>query len=388
MDFDYSEDQQLLKDSVDRLMTQRYAFEQRGTYGAATEGWSRELWAQYAEMGLLGLRFDEAHGGSGGSATGTMIVAEAFGRGLVLEPWLATVVLGAECIRLGGTAAQRDAILPDVAAGGLLLALAHAERQSRYDLADVATTARRDGGGWILDGTKSFVLHGDCADRLLVSARVSGARTDRDGIGLFLVDAAAPGVTRQGYANHDGIRAAEIGLAGVRVTAADAIGTPGDALPLIERVVHGAIATICAEAVGAMAHAYETTLEYLKTRRQFGVPIGSFQALQHRAVEVFIALEQARSMAYYATMMVDEPDAVERAKAMSAAKVQIGRSGRFVGQQAIQLHGAIGMTIEYRIGHYFRRLTMIDLLFGDADHHLVQLARLGGLIALPEGAAA
>jgi pimeloyl-CoA dehydrogenase small subunit len=338
-------------------------------------------------MGLLGLRFDEAHGGSGGSATGTMIVAEAFGRGLVLEPWLATVVLGAECIRLGGTAAQRDAILPDVAAGSLLLALAHAERESRYDLADVAATARPEGGGWVLDGTKSFVLHGDCADRLLVSARVSGARTDRHGIGLFLVDATAAGVTRQGYVNHDGIRAAEIGLAGVRVAAGEAVGEPGEALPLIERVVHGAIAALCAEAVGAMAYAHETTLEYLKTRRQFGVPIGSFQALQHRAVEVFIALEQARSMAYYATMMADEPDAVERAKAMSAAKVQIGRSGRFVGQQAIQLHGAIGMTFEYRIGHYFRRLTMIDLLFGDTDHHLAQLARLGGLIAPAQGAA-
>jgi alkylation response protein AidB-like acyl-CoA dehydrogenase len=276
---------------------------------------------------------------------------------------------------------MRAALVPKIAAGDLLLAFAHAERQSRYDLADVATTARHDGADYILDGVKSLVIHGDCADRLIVSARLAGVRRDRDGLGLFVVDAGAAGVSRRAYPTVDGLRAAEVTLSDVRVGPDQVLGEPGKAFPLIAQVVDAAIAALAAEAVGAMAAMHELTVEYLKTRKQFGVPIGNFQVLQHRAAEMLIALEEARSMAFFATMMAEEPDPAERRKAIAAAKVQIGRSGRFVGQQAIQLHGGIGMTMEYKVGHYFKRVTMIDAMFGDADHHLAELARLGGLIA-------
>jgi pimeloyl-CoA dehydrogenase small subunit len=376
MDFDLTDEQRLLKDSVDRLILDQYPFEQRKKYTAEPDGWSRSVWQQYAELGLLGLPFAEAHGGFGGGAVETMIVMEAFGRGLVLEPYFATVVLGGGLLRRAGTQAQQQALLPQVAQGKLKLALAHVERQSRYDLADVATTARQDGTAWVLDGAKSVVLHGDCADRLLVTARCAGNRRDRSGIGLFAVDPSAPGVTRRGYPTQDGLRAAEVTLSGVRVTHDDAML---DALPAIEHVVDEAIAALCAEAVGAMQAMHETTLEYLKTRQQFGRPIGQFQVLQHRSVDMLVALEQARSMAMFAAVMAGETDATERRRAIAAAKVQIGRSGRHIGQEAIQLHGGIGMTMEYKVGHYFKRMTMIDKLFGDADVHLETLARLGGL---------
>jgi len=379
MDFDLSEEQRLLQDSVARLLADRYGFEQRKGYAGAPEGWSRALWAQYAELGLLGLPFVEGDGGFGGGPVETMIVMEAFGRALVLEPYLATVILAGGLLRRAGTAEQRKALVPEIAAGRLTLALAHAERQARYDLADVATAARREAGGWVIEGEKSLVLHGDSADRLVVSARVAGGRRDRDGIALFLVDAKAPGVSRRGYPTQDGMRAAEVSLASVRVGADAALGEPGAALPVVERVVDEAIASLSAEAVGAMTALHELTVEYLKTRQQFGTPIGRFQALQHRAVDMLIALEQARSMAMLATMMAAEDDAGERGKAIAAAKVQIGRSGRHIGQEAIQLHGGIGMTMEYSVGHYFKRMTMIDQLYGDADHHLTSLAQLGGL---------
>jgi len=377
MDFELSEEQRLLKESVERLLKDRYEFETRKRYMAEADGWSRELWKQYAELGLLGLPFDEKHGGFGGGPIEAMIVTEAFGRALALEPFFATVVLGGGFIRFGGSEAQKQALLPKIAEGGLLLAFAHTERQSRFDLFDVATTATRDGSGYVLDGAKSVVLHGDVADQLIVSARISGERRDKNGIALFLVSAKAPGVSRRGYPTVDGLRAAEVTLAGVRVDSSARIGEDG--FPLIERVIDAAIAALCAEAVGAMGAMHELTVEYLKTRKQFGVPIGTFQVLQHRAVDMFVALEQARSMAYFATMMAEEQNAAERRKAIAAAKVQVGRSIRFVGQQAIQLHGGIGMTMEYKVGHYFKRATMIDTLYGDADHHLAELARLGGL---------
>ncbi len=381
MDFDFTDEQRMLKDSVEQLIADRYDFEQRKKYLKEEAGFSRSQWAQYAEMGLLGMPFEERFGGVGGGAVETMIVMESFGRGLVLEPYLATVVLGGGLVNLGGNEAQRAAILPRIADGSLLLAYAHAEAQSRYDLADVATTARRDADGWILDGEKSFVAHGNCADTLVVSARISGQRNSRDGIGLFLVDATAPGVARKSYETQDGQRAAQITLAGVKVSSNDAIGDPGKALPLIERVADNALAAVAAEAVGAMAAAQEITMDYLRTRKQFGVAIGSFQALQHRAVDILVHLEQARSMALYATMMVNDPDPAERSKAISAATVQIRRSGKFIGQQVVQLHGGIGMTLEYKIGHYFKRLTAMESLLGDTDHHLTALARAGGLIA-------
>jgi pimeloyl-CoA dehydrogenase small subunit len=310
-----------------------------------------------------------------------MIVMEAFGRALVLEPYLATVVLGGGFVQQGGSVALQAEVLPKIADGSLRLAFAHHERQARYDLADVVATAKRDGSGWILDGEKSLVLHGDTADRLVVSARISGGRRDRDGLGLFLVDGRSPGVSRRGYPTQDGQRAAEVSLNGVRVDGAMALGEPGNAMPLIDRVVDQAVAALCAEAVGAMDAMHALTVDYLKTRKQFGVAIGAFQALQHRAVDMFVALEQARSMAMFASMMAQEANAGERRKAMAAAKVQIGRSGKFIGQQAIQLHGGVGMTMEFKVGHYFKRVTMIDLLFGDADHHLARLAETDGLVA-------
>ena len=380
MDFELSDEQRLLKDSVERLFASRYDFEARKKYLAEPKGWSEALWRHYAELGLLGLPFAEEHGGIGGGPVETMIVMETAGRALAAEPYLATVVLGGGFVRLGASDTAKAELLPKVAAGEALLAFAHAERQARYDLADVAATARKDGAGYVLDGAKSLVLHGDVADRLIVSARLSGGQRERNGIGLFLVDADAQGVSRRGYPTVDGLRAAEVTLAGVRVAADAVLGEPGNAFPLIERVVDTAIAALTAEAVGAMAAMNEITVDYLKTRKQFGVPIGNFQVLQHRASEMLIALEQARSMAMLATMMADEPNAAERRKAVSAAKVQIGRSGRFIGQQAVQLHGGIGMTMEYKVGHYFKRVTMIDTLFGDADHHLAALARMGGII--------
>jgi len=381
MDFELSEEQRLLKESVERLLADRYEFETRKRYMAEPDGWSREVWRQYAELGLLGLPFDEKFGGFGGGPVETMIVMEAFGKVLALEPFFATVVLGGGFIRLGGSEAQKKELLPKIADGSLLLAFAQTERQSRFDLFDVATAAKRDGNGFVIDGSKSVVLHGDVADKLIVSARVSGERRDKQGIGLFLVDAKANGVSRRGYPTVDGLHAAEISFSNVRVGADAVIGEAGDGLPLIERVVDASIAALAAEAIGNMVSMHELTVEYLKTRKQFGVPIGSFQVLQHRAVDMFVALEQARSMAYFATMMAEEPNAAERRKAIAAAKVQIGRSVKLVGQQAIQLHGGIGMTMEYKVGHYFKRATMIDTLFGDADYHLAELARLGGLLS-------
>lgn len=380
MDFDLSEEQRLLKDSVDRLMTDAYGFEDRKRYSAEPEGFSRRLWSRYAELGLLAVPFAEDDGGIGAGPVETMLVMEAFGRALVLEPYLATVVLGGGVLRRASPE-QRERLLPGLIGGERLLAFAHGERTARYDLHDVGTSARRDGGGWVLEGEKSLVLHGASADTLVVSARTAGGRRDRGGIGLFLVGADAPGLSRRSYPTQDGLRAAEVSLSSVRVGTEAVIGGPEDGLPIVEAVVDEAIAALCAEAVGGMAEMHALTTDYMKTRQQFGVAIGSFQALQHRAVDMFVALEQARSMAYLASMMAGEPDAGARSRAVSAAKVQSGRSGRIVGQGAVQLHGGVGMTMEYRVGHFFKRVTMIDTLFGDADHHLARLAEAGGLMA-------
>ena len=374
MDFDLTEDQRLLKESVDRLIADQYSFAQRKGYATEAPGWSAKMWAQFAEMGLLGLPFEETLGGFGGGPVETMIVMETFGRGLVLEPFFATIILGGGLLRRAGSAALQGALIPQVTAGKLKLAFAHVERQSRYNLADVTTTAKRQGSAYVLDGAKSVVLHGDCADKIFVTARISGERRDRDGVGLFLVDASSPGVTRRGYPTQDGLRAAEIVLVGVR---ADAVSE--NAMPAIEHVIDEAIAALCAEAVGTMQVMHDTTLDYMKTRKQFGRAIGSFQVLQHRSVDMLVALEGARSMAMFAAVMASEENPIERRKAISAAKVQIGRSGKHVGQEAIQLHGGIGMTQEYSVGHFFKRMTMIEQQYGTADDHLAILARLGGL---------
>ena len=381
MDFDLNDEQRQLKDSLDRLLADTYGdLNKRMGYMKEPKGYAAGLWKQYADLGLLAVPFAEEHGGLGQGLTETMIVAEAFGRALAIEPYLATVVLSGGALRHSGNQALLKELVPAIVEGKLTLALAHQERQARYDLADTATTARSDGkGGYTLEGEKCVVLAGDSADKLIVTARASGGRADRGGIGLFLVDAKANGLTRRGYPTQDGMRAADVTLSAVRVGPEAVVAGPDKGLAVLERVVDEAIAALSAEAVGAMAGLHELTVEYLKTRKQFGVPIGSFQVLQHRAVDMLTALEQARSMAYYATMMAAEDDAAERRKAIAAAKVQIGRSAKYVGEEAIQLHGGIGMTMEYKAGHYFKRLTMIDMAFGDADHHLRELAKAGGL---------
>jgi pimeloyl-CoA dehydrogenase small subunit len=381
MDFDLNDEQRQLKDSLERLLAASYGdLNKRLGYMKEPKGYSASLWQQYADLGLLAVPFAEEHGGLGQGLTETMIIAEAFGRALAVEPYFATIVLAGGALRHCGNSARLKELVPAIAAGTVTLALAHQERQARYDIADTATTARADGkGGFTLEGEKNVVIHGDACDQLIVTARASGGRTDRSGIGLFLIDGKASGVTRRGYPTQDGMRAADVTLSAVRVGPEAVLAGPDRGLGVLEEVVDEAIAALSAEAVGAMAALHELTVEYLKTRRQFGVPIGSFQVLQHRAVDMLTAVEQARSMALFATMMAAEPDARERRRAMSAAKVQIGRSARLVAQEAIQLHGGIGMTMEYKAGHYFKRLTMIDMAFGDADHHLRELARAGGL---------
>jgi pimeloyl-CoA dehydrogenase small subunit len=381
MDFDFSPEQELLRDNIARLMKDRYGFEARRTYQASPQGWSDALWRDYAEMGLLGAPFAEVDGGFGGGAVETMIVMEQFGKALALEPYLQTVVLCGALLKHGASDKQRAELVGAIASGELKLSFAHMEKQSGFDLADVAVRAVKDAGEYVLNGEKTLVGQGDNADKLIVSARVRGEGRDRDGIGLFLVDANASGVSRRGYPTQDGQRAAEIVFAGVRVAPHDVLGAPDAALPVIERAVDETIAALSAEAVGAMSEALAMTVDYLKTRKQFGVTIGSFQALQHRAADMTVALEQARSMMYLGAMIAGENDAKERAKTMSAVKAQIGRSAKFIGQQAVQMHGGIAMTYEYKVGHLFKRLTMIDAAYGDADAHVRRLADRGSLFA-------
>ncbi len=377
VDFDLSDEQRLLKDSVDRFVADRYGADARRANRAEPDGWSRAAWAQMAELGLLGLPFSEEDGGFGGGPVEIAIAMEAFGRGLVVEPYLATVIMGGALLRRAASAEQRARLVPEIAAGERVLAYAQVERQSRWSLNDVKTTATRDGDGWKLSGAKSLVLHGDSADTLLVTARTAGEERARHGIGLFLVDANGPGISRRGYPTQDGMRAAEIELDGA---AGEALGDPGEALPALEWVQDEILAGLAAEAVGVMSAMLDMTTDYLKTRKQFGKPIGDNQALQHRTVDMYVSLEQARSMSIFATMMAADETAVERQRAMHAAKVQIGRSGRHISHEAVQMHGGIGVTMEYAVGHFFKRMTMIERGFGDTDTHLAALARLGGLI--------
>ena len=374
MDFDLTDDQRLLTDSVTRLLGNEYGFEQRKALLKTEMGWSEKLWGQYAELGLLGLPIAEDFGGFGGGPVDIMLLMQAFGRHLVLEPYLATVVLGATAIKLAGSAAQQDEILTGIASGEIKLAFAHSERQARYDMTDVLTTAKPNAGGFILEGAKSVVLHGDCADKLVVSARTAGNWDDARGISLFLVDGNASGVARRGYTLRDGTRAAEISLSGVQVAREALLGEPDQALGTIIRVTEAGIAATGAEVIGAMETMQAMTLDYLKTRQQFGKPIGENQALQHRAAEMLVAMEQGRSMAMLAAMMVDEPDAEERARNIAMAKVGVGQAGRFVSQNAVQLHGGIGMTEEYAVGHFFRRVMVVEHMFGDTAYHLDKLA--------------
>lgn len=374
MDFEPSDDQRLLVESVTRMLGDTYGFTQRKGYMALAGGYSPAVWSQFAEQGLLGLPFGEQYGGFGGGAQEVMLVMQAFGRVLVLEPYFPTVVLAGSAVTAAGTAEQKAAILPAIAEGRLKMAFAHGERQARYDLTDVVTTARRNGSGWVLDGSKTVVSHGEAADKIIVSARTGGERYDADGITLFLVDANAPGVARRGYQSRDDTRAADIALSNVPVAEADVLGEVGGGLPIIRRVVEAGIAATAAETVGAMEAMNEMTLDYSKTRVQFGQPIGSYQVVQHRMADMFMAQEQGRSMAMLATMSIDNPDDAARAHDIALAKVGIGQAGRYVSQSAIQMHGGIGMTEEYAVGHYFRRCMVIERLFGDPAHYLQRLA--------------
>ena len=377
MDFELSDEQRQLQDSVARFVQQRYSFEQRRALVATDAGYSEDHWKQMAELGWLGLALPEDFGGIGLGAVETMILMEEFGKGLVAEPYMATVVLGAGAVVHGGSDAQKNAILPAVAEGSMKLAFGFAERQSRYNLADVATKAEpiRD-GSFKLNGMKGVVFGAPAADKIIVTARTSGGPRDAEGISLFIVDKGQSGVSVRGYPTADGLRAGEVTLDNVEVGQDAMLGAMGKGLPIVEKVIDHAIAAIAAEATGAMSHLNDMTLEYIKTREQFGQPIGKFQVLQHRMVDMFIAHEEAKSMAMMAAMRVEEDDEKERKKAMSAAKVQIGKSARYVGQQAIQLHGGIGMTDEYAAGHYFKRLTMVDRTFGDVDFHLKRFSDL------------
>ena len=378
MDFNYTEEQQMLKDSLDKFLAKNYSFELRREIINTRLGMSPLAWEGFASMGLLGLTIPPEYDGFGGSGVDTMLVMEAFGRRLVVEPYLATVVLGTSAIVLGGTEEQRKVLLPRVANGKFKLAFAHGEPASRYSPTRVQTTARMEGGQWVINGRKSVVLHGAVCDLLVVSARTSGAVDDAHGISLFFVNPGEAGVSGREYPTYDGMRAAEVEFQNVHVNTDSLIGVLDQAQPLIELVIERGVAGLCAEAIGCMEALNQATLEYLKTRQQFGVPIGKFQVLQHRMVDMLIQYEQAKSMACLAAVKVDAPDPQERRRAVSAAKELIGRAGRFIGQEAIQLHGGMGMTDELAVGHYFKRLTAIDTTFGESDFHLARFAASQG----------
>jgi alkylation response protein AidB-like acyl-CoA dehydrogenase len=375
MNFDYNEEQQLLAASVKRFLDKDYTFEARKKIVASNEGYSHAIWSTFAEIGLLGLPFSAEVGGFGGGAVDLMSVMEAIGEALVVEPYLSTVALSAQFVARAGTNAQQQALLPLVGAGKLKLAFAQTENGARYKLAHVATRAKSTSAGYTISGEKRIVVHAPCADQLIVSARTSGGDTDPEGISVFVVDARAPGVSMAAYRTVDELRAADVVFADVHVPADALIGQEAHGLALIEEVVDYATALLCAEAVGAIKYANDATLEYLKTRKQFGVAIGSFQALQHRMVDMVISGEQAKSMAGLACAKVDSAtDPVERKRIVSAAKIKIADACRHVAQEAIQLHGGMGMSDELKISHTFRRLTMIAQQFGDADHHLERFA--------------
>jgi len=371
MDLSFSDEQNMLRDRADRFVLENCGAENLRNTRDTEDGFSRDYWNQFAELGWLALPFSEEQGGLGGTPVDTMVLMESFGKGLVLEPFFATVILA------GGVLRQLDEcpLIEPLVEGGLLMSVAYAEPQSRYDLFDVATTAEKSGDGYTLNGHKAVVIHGEAADKLIVSARTSGDTRDEAGISLFLIDGDAEGVERRGYPTVDGSRAAEVILNNVQVGADALIGEEGNGLAILEKAVDEAIAALCAEAVGAMKVLVDTTVEYCKTREQFGQPISQFQVLRHRMADMMMEYEQAKSLALVAALKVHSDDPVEARKAVSGAKVQIGKSGKFVGQQAVQLHGGMGMTDELSVGHYFKRLTMIDVMLGNMDHHLKRFSK-------------
>ena len=374
MNFTHTEERQLFKDSVARLIADTYTLDARNKAAETDLGFSAEKWAQFAELGAIGALFSEEDGGFGGAPFDVTVLFEELGRGLVNEPFLATAILGGGLIAELGNANQK-AIIEEVIAGSKQLAFAHGEPKSRYDASHVETTAKKSGDGYVLNGAKAVVLNGGAADLLVVSARYSGAAWDEDGLSLFLVPADAAGLSRTSYPSIDGLHAAEIRLDNVTVGADALLGSEGKAWPTIEKVIARANLALASEAIGAMEVARDMTIEYLKTRKQFGVVIGKFQALQHRMATVLLEIEQARSSVINAAGRFDG-SRVEREMAVSAAKTLAGQIGRLVAEEAIQMHGGIAMTWEYAVGHFAKRLVMIDHMFGDVDYHVARYVAL------------
>jgi alkylation response protein AidB-like acyl-CoA dehydrogenase len=374
VDIQFSDEQQLLRDSIQKLLRDQYKFDARRKTVASEEGWSRKQWAAFSELGLLAAPLPEEFGGLGAGPLATMIIMQEFGRNLVVEPFFETVVLAGGLIEAAGTDAQRKDLLPEIAAGNSTWALAWSEQGSRYALHNVATTARRQGDDFVLTGTKAAVIAAPWADKLIVSARTSGERRDADGVSLFIVDRQSSGLHLQSFRTMDGRRAAEILLRDVRVPAGQMLGGEGEGVAILEACRDRAIAALCAEAVGAMTELNSATLEYTKTRKQFGVALGTFQVLQHRMVDMFIALEESISLTQHLnlTLAADEPGA---SKLASGAKSKIGDAARFIGEQAVQLHGGMGMSDELNVGHYFKRIAAINIQFGDPAYHLMRYAR-------------
>ncbi|MEM1040532.1 MAG: acyl-CoA dehydrogenase family protein [Pseudomonadota bacterium] len=371
MNFSHTEERQMLADMAGRFVREQYPIDKRHEIAASDTGMSAEMWTQMAELGLIGALFGEEHGGFGGSGFDIAVIFEQLGSGLVVEPFLANLMAGTAMTCCSDYWSDHfEAII----SGEKTYAFAHGEPASRYTLAHVDTTATKDGNDWVLNGNKAVVINGDSADHIVVSARTGGAPTDAEGISLFLVPSDADGVTLRGYPTVDGYRAADIALSDVRVSDDLRIGAEGDALATVEKVTAYATLAVCAEALGAIEQCINLTLDYLKTRKQFGVPIGKFQALQHRMADMMTEREQIRSAVINAAGHLESDD---RDWHISALKNLVGRAGRMIAEESIQLHGGIAMTWEYSVGHYAKRIVMIDHMFGDVDHHLEQIIKMG-----------
>ncbi|MDN4058599.1 acyl-CoA dehydrogenase family protein [Massilia sp. YIM B02769] len=375
MNFEHTEERRMLADSLNRFIAEQYHIETRNRTAATEQGYSSEMWEKFAELGVIGALLREEDGGFGGGGFDIAVVFEALGRGLVLEPVLGSAVLAAEAISFAGNAEQK-AVLEEIAAGATIATFAHDEPNTHYELARVQTTARREGDAWVLDGVKAVVQAAEQANVFVVSARTSGDVGSEDGISLFLVPQGAPGVSMRGIATMDGGRVADVTFNNVQLTGAALLGEEGKAYATLERAVGRGILALCAEALGAMEAAKEATLDYLRTRKQFGVVIGSFQALQHRMADLLLEIEQARSTVINAAAALDA-DRITRERALSAAKMSIGRIGTLVAEECIQLHGGIGMTWELPMAHFAKRLVLIDHQLGDEDHHLERYIALG-----------
>ncbi|HXC20003.1 MAG TPA: acyl-CoA dehydrogenase [Steroidobacteraceae bacterium] len=376
MNFEFSDEQRQLHDSVERYLAEQYSFDKFRAINASQAGWDKAAWAGLAELGVLALNVPAAQGGLGFGPLETLAMMGPCGRSLLLEPLLSSAVIATAALRAYAADAQAQGLLTRMAGGQAIAVLAHFEKDSRFETQWVSTRAVRSEAGYRLDGHKAVVMHAAAADTLLISARTAGDAGDAVGVTLFRVPRDAPGLTLDSYATIDGQRAADVYLKGVEVPAAGRLSAEGAALAAIEAALDIGLAALCAEAVGVMQALLDATVTYVQNRQQFGVPIGRFQALQHRIADMLIHLEQARSMSYLAALRCADENVSERRRALSAAKAVIGQACRFVGQQAVQLHGGMGMTDELIVSHWFKRLTAAELMFGDSDAHLQRYAAL------------